>query len=148
MSLGNFTRRSDCGPKPTEPQALFNSLTLRGSVENLWGPQIAALSEWHKHRAEPEITIEMPTGGGKTLVGLLVAQSIANEGKGKVLYVCPNNQLVEQTEAKAREIRLSVATYQQKQWNNKDEYLRGSAPCVTSYASAFLPFSTSRTEDV
>ena len=148
MSLGNFTRRGGVGPKPTEPQALFNTLTLRGSVENLWGPQTAALAEWHAHRSEPDVTIEMPTGGGKTLVGLLVAQSIVNEGKGKVLYVCPNNQLVEQTAAKAREVGLTVATYKKRQWEHKDEFLTGRAPCITSFAGAFIPFPTSRTSDL
>lgn len=148
MSLGNFTRRGGGGSKPTDPQALFDSLTLRGSVENLWQPQSAALNEWHKHRTESDITIEMPTGGGKTLVGLLVAQSIANESKGRVVYVCPNNQLVEQTAVKAREVGLTVATYMNRTWENKDEFLGGTIPCITSYASAFLPFRTSRNENL
>jgi hypothetical protein len=45
MPLGNFTRRGGGGDRPTDPQAIFDRLTLRGSVENLWGPQTAALAE-------------------------------------------------------------------------------------------------------
>jgi Superfamily II helicase len=39
----------------------------------------------------------MPTGRGKTLVGLLMLQSILNDNKGPALYLCPNNYLVNQT---------------------------------------------------
>jgi replicative superfamily II helicase len=130
MTLGKFKRRGGPGVRPVDPQELFNSLTLRGGVENLWQPQAVALADWHKERARPDVTIEMPTGGGKTLVGLLVAQSIANEASGKVLYVCPNLQLVQQTAAKAREVGLTIATYQKKTWEHKDEFQMGNVPCV------------------
>src|SRR5579862_4422291 len=81
----------------TDPIKIFDSLTLRGTVETLSGPQQEALASWHAKRAKPDIVFSLNTGGGKTLVGLLAAQSLVNETKGKVVYVCPTNQLVEQT---------------------------------------------------
>src|SRR5690349_1333342 len=104
----------------THPREIFKSLTLRGSVQNIWEPQAEALAIWHdKHRGASDIMIRMNTGGGKTLVGFLIAQSLVNETKGKVLYVCPTNQLVEQVAAKASECGIAVSTYMRSQWSNE-----------------------------
>ena len=89
-----------------DPLDVFNKLTLRGSIKNIWEPQAEALKEWHQRRESPDIVVQMNTGGGKTLVGLLIAQSLTNEKGRHVLYVCANNQLGEQTRARAIEIGL------------------------------------------
>lgn len=118
------------------PDEIFRSLTLRGAVENIWDPQGEALRRWHENREKSDVTIEMNTGGGKTLVGLIVAQAIVNETQGKVLYVCPTNQLVEQTAAKARECGLDVTTYMSRTWSG-DSYDSCTGPCITNYAAVF-----------
>ena len=97
------------GKKPTDPQEIFNKLTLRGSIENIWQPQGEALKKWQGKRSDSDVVVQINTGGGKTLVGLLIAQSIVNETKGRVLYVCPNNQLVEQIVDRAKEVGLIPA---------------------------------------
>lgn len=38
----------------------------------------------------------MDTGSGKTLTGLLMLYSKLKEGVGPAVYLCPDNQLVEQ----------------------------------------------------
>lgn len=102
------------------PKEIFKSLTLRGTIQNIWEPQAEALGTWFdKHREDSDVVIQMSTGGGKTLVGLLIAQSIVNETKGKVVYVCPTNQLVEQVASKAAECGITVATYMRGQWTNQ-----------------------------
>jgi hypothetical protein len=121
----------------TSPRDIFKSLTLRGSVQNIWEPQADALSAWEKKRGASDVVIQMNTGGGKTLVGLLVAQSLVNETKGKVLYVCPTNQLVEQVASKAAECGLSVATYMRSRWTNENIYDASMGPCITNYAAVF-----------
>jgi hypothetical protein len=79
----------------------------------------------------------MNTGGGKTLVGLLIAQSLVNEtGKG-VLYVCPTNQLVEQAATRASECGLDVATYMVQNWTCRDVFDGSVGPCLTNYAAVF-----------
>jgi len=127
------TRRA----KETDPEAIFESLTLRGSIENLWSPQAEALREWHTRRDESDTVIEMNTGGGKTLVGLLVAQSLVNETGKHVLFVCPTKQLIEQATAKARECGMSVATYMAGEWSHPEVADEGRGPCITNYAAVF-----------
>jgi replicative superfamily II helicase len=115
----------DLGSKKreTDPIRIFGGLTQRGQVETLYGPQQEALNVWHqKHRAKSDVLFSMNTGGGKTLVGLLAAQSLVNETRGKVLFVCPTNQLVQQTAAQAEDCGITVATYGSKAWTNRDRY--------------------------
>jgi len=121
----------------TNPREIFKSLTLRGSIQNIWEPQAEALNGWDQKRSASDVVIQMNTGGGKTLVGLLIAQSLVNETKGKVLYVCPTNQLVEQVQSKAAECGIPVATYMRSQWTNPNTYDMSMGPCVTNYAAVF-----------
>jgi hypothetical protein len=136
------------GKKPTDPQEIFNKLTLRGSIENIWQPQAEALQRWHEKRPNPDIVVQMNTGGGKTFVGLLIAQSIVNETKGRVLYVCPNNQLIEQIEDCAREIGLTPATRYKGAWNSREEFETGNTFCITNYASVFHGISIFRDDGI
>ena len=138
----------DAGPKPTDPLQIFGKLTLRGSIQNIWEPQADALRKWSKKRERPDIAIEMNTGGGKTLVGLLIAQSLVNETNGRVLYLCANNQLVEQTCAHAREVGLSPALRYDRSWEGKGEFDAGQAFCLTNYASVFNGKSIFRNEEI
>lgn len=110
MPLNNLNLSVSAGSKPTNPLEIFRKLTLRGSIENIWDPQAEALREWDKIRASNDAVVQMNTGGGKTLVGLLIAQSLLNELNRRVAYVVPNNQLVEQTIVKAAEIGMQPAS--------------------------------------
>src|SRR5690242_19368340 len=89
--------------KETNPLKIFEALTLRGTVENIWDPQSEALRGWDAVRDKKDVVIEMNTGGGKTLIGLLTAQSLVNETGGHVVYVCPTIQLIEQAKMRAEE---------------------------------------------
>src|SRR5436189_103168 len=102
--------------KETNPLKIFESLTLRGTVENIWEPQSEALKGWDAARDKSDVVVEMNTGGGKTLIGLLIAQSIVNETAGKVVFVCPTIQLIEQAKMRAEECGLEVASYYDGNW--------------------------------
>jgi replicative superfamily II helicase len=39
------------------------------------------------------VVIKQNTGGGKTVIGLLIAQSTLNEGVGKAVYLAPDTYL-------------------------------------------------------
>ncbi|SDP61554.1 Replicative superfamily II helicase [Streptomyces sp. cf386] len=67
------------------------------------------LDTWFDHRRDDrDVVIKQNTGGGKTAVGLLIAQSTLNEGIGKAVYLTPDNYLVKQVREEAD--RLGVAT--------------------------------------
>ena len=123
--------------KETNPLKIFETLTLRGTVENIWGPQSEALRSWHALRQKKDIIVEMNTGGGKTLIGLLMAQSLVNETAGQIVYVCPTNQLIEQARLRAEECGLEVATYYDGQWSNEPTFNGAFGPCLTNYVAVF-----------
>lgn len=82
---------------------------------------------WHARRNDPEIVLKMNTGGGKTVVGLLVLKSLLNEKKGPAVYVCPDPLLVDQVVQEANALGLDVTTD-----DTDSQFRRGNAILVTS----------------
>ncbi len=148
MVLKKLSISVPAGRRPTDPLDIFNKLKLRGSIMNIWEPQAEALKKWHKARNEPDVVVRMNTGGGKSLVGLLVAQSLTNETNGRVLYVCPNNQLIEQTKLKADEISLAPATRFRRDWTRRPGFDSGDVFCLTNYAAVFNGKSVFNESDI
>jgi hypothetical protein len=134
--------------KETNPLKIFETLTLRGTVENIWDPQSEALRNWDAARGEKDVVIEMNTGGGKTLIGVLIAQSLVNETAGQVLYVCPTIQLIEQAKMRAEECGLEVATYYEGNWSNEQVFSGSYGPCLTNYAAVFNGKSIFRKKEI
>ena len=89
MPLNNLSLSVSGPDRPTDPLEIFRKLTLRGSIENIWDPQAEALREWDKIRGTNDAVIQMNTGGGKTLVGLLMAKSMLHE-LNCLLYTSPS----------------------------------------------------------
>jgi len=86
-----------------DPLKLFEDLDKKVGKEYLWPPQEFVLKEWYeKYRSNDDTIIKLPTGHGKTLVGLLILYSSLKEGKGPALYLCPNTYLVKQTVDQAK----------------------------------------------
>lgn len=133
---------------PTEPIELFESLKIVSKdVKELWRPQADALRDWDKNRIMKDVLFLLNTGAGKTLIGLLAAQSIVNETRGKVLYVCATNQLVEQTRMKATEYGIDPTTYYNGTWHG-DSFNKCIGPCITNYQALFNGKSIFRNTDV
>ena len=65
MSLRDLRLSGSSEPEPTDPIEIFNGLTLRGEIKNIWQPQAEALSAWHEAREKTDVAVQMNTGGGK-----------------------------------------------------------------------------------
>lgn len=149
MPLSKLPIKATKRSRATDPKEIFKSLTLRGTVQNIWEPQAQALKRWHDKRIKNDVVIGMNTGAGKTLVGFLIGQSLVNETRGKVLYVCPTNQLVEQAARRAGECGIEVATYMGGgRWTHQNTYDTASGVCITNYAAVFNGRSIFRGHDV
>ena len=120
--------------KPIYPIEIFQaSAVTDGNINDLWLAQGDALREWNDHRDDKDVAVVLSTGAGKTLVELLIAQSLVNETQRQVVYACSSFQLVEQTAAKARGYGLPVTTYHSGKFSSDSLYQRAEAPCVTTY---------------
>ncbi|MFN0012133.1 MAG: DEAD/DEAH box helicase [Phycisphaerales bacterium] len=70
--------------------------------------QSEVLDQWFARRTTTDLRLKMNTGGGKTVVGLLVLKSCLNEGKGPSVYVAPTPYLASQVIHEARALGLAV----------------------------------------
>ncbi|MEA4900711.1 DEAD/DEAH box helicase family protein [Desulfitobacterium sp.] len=133
IDFSKFRKKAEVS-KETHPIKIYDS--LRG-LNDLWRGQYLALEEWYRLREQDNHVISLNTGGGKTIIGLLQAQSIVNETRGRVFYLCGSIQLIKQTEEAAKMIGLSVATYFSRQFSNEAEFNKGNVLCITTYQALF-----------
>jgi len=136
MDFGKI-RRTTSSIKPTNPIEIFKTLpSLDGAPNDLWSGQGEALREWDKARDQRDVVLSLTTGAGKTVVGLLIAQSLINEGVRNVLYLCSTNDLVTQTSEEARKIGIEHTTRAYGKWSN-DLFETEKGFCITNYAALF-----------
>ncbi|MGE7694710.1 DEAD/DEAH box helicase family protein [Lysinibacillus sp. NPDC094177] len=74
----------------------------------------------------------MDTGAGKTLIGLLMLYSKAQEIKEPVVYLCPDNQLVEQVCTQANLYGIPVCKIE------KNENYRQESPAEFNNSESVL----------
>ncbi len=129
---------------PTDPIRIFETLpSLSGTFNDLWRGQDKALTEWHANRDRLDLLVSLNTGAGKTIVGLLIAKSLVNEGLRNVLYVCSTIDLVRQTAAEADRIGIDHSIRVRREFSN-DLFETGRAFCITTYAALFNGHSALR----
>ena len=119
-----------------DPIEIFRRLPKPEGFNDIYTSQEQVLESWYQRRSEKDIVVKLHTGGGKTLVGLLMAQSTLNETKEPVLYLAPTLQLVEQTLAKAKAHGIPAVTYQKGE-PLADEFLNGKAIMIATYKALF-----------
>lgn len=95
----------------TVPREIFQALRkLDPKFQYPRDVQSQVWQKWHEHRELSNVVLKMNTGGGKTVVGLLVLKSCLNEKKGPAVYVVPDNYLLEQVVAEADKLGLETST--------------------------------------
>ncbi len=128
---------------PDSPEALFRELRPRdSSVRDLLLRQGDALRAYHQLGASAhDVAIELPTGAGKTLVGLLAGEWRRVALDQRVAYLCPTVQLANQAVAKAGEYGLDVVnlTGTHRLWDKADvtKYTRHQAIAIAAYNAVF-----------
>lgn len=126
----------------TDPVQLFRSLPHRKiETENPHQREVL-LSYAAKHQDKKDLAIQLPTGSGKTLVGLVVAEWRRRKNSERVVYLCPTKQLVHQTVSQANNVYgLNVRGFvgANKDFDARDvaDYRSGKAIAVTTYSAVF-----------
>jgi len=90
----------------------------------------------------PDVALQLPTGSGKTLVGLLIAEWRRRKFKEKIVYLCPTKQLVNQVVEQAEEkygITVRGFTRSKNDYDStaKAEYQNADCVAITTYSSLF-----------
>ncbi|WP_176510758.1 DEAD/DEAH box helicase [Bacillus cereus] len=92
------------------PIDLFKHLTPQEGYNYLRDIQKEFLLRWNDIRDQRDIVGKLNTGAGKTLIALLMLKSKLNEGIGPAVYLCPDQQLVEQVVKQAALFNIPVVT--------------------------------------
>jgi hypothetical protein len=95
------------GAKLTNPRDIYAALPLR-PWPYLRLEQGEVLERWYEVRTRRDVVIKQNTGGGKTAVGLLIAQSSLNEGVGPAAYFASDSYLVDQVVKEAEKMGIAV----------------------------------------
>ena len=118
-----------------EPVEIFRRLPKPAGINDLYTSQAQVLNSWFERREESDIVLKLHTGGGKTMVGLLIAQSTLNEMRQPVLYLAPTKQLVNQTIEKAHSLGIKAVPYEKGGLN--DDFVNANAIMVGAYQALF-----------
>lgn len=136
-----FIKRPTSKAIVDNPVTLFRDLRNR-KVNGLLDHQSHMLTEYHKIISKSNIALELPTGSGKTLVGLLIAEYRRRVYGESIVYLCPTkqlaNQVVEQSKVKYG-IKTSIFVDKQIDYDpeSKAEYTRAGTIAVTTYSGLF-----------
>ncbi|MEK4948713.1 DEAD/DEAH box helicase [Carnobacterium sp. FSL W8-0810] len=122
--------------KSNDPIEIFRRLPKPEGINDLYTSQTDILQQWYTRRNEKDIVLKLHTGGGKTLVGLLMAQSTQYETGDPVLYLAPTKQLVQQTLEKADSLGIKAVPYETGKPLNND-FVNGKAIMVGTYNALF-----------
>jgi hypothetical protein len=130
-------------PAPDSPLDLYERLQVtEPGLSDLWLHQGTALRLYHeKHLQHRDVALELPTGSGKTLVGLLIAEWRRLALQQPVAYACVNNQLAEQVAGKAARYGINVVllTGKKTDWPAADAsaFRAGDAIAISNYNHVF-----------
>ncbi|MGW2307755.1 DEAD/DEAH box helicase family protein [Actinomadura luteofluorescens] len=138
-----FRRRTEAVAGATDPEALFGELprTPRG-VGALWSHQADQLRRYaNDHRESADVALELPTGSGKTLVGLLISEWRRRTLGQRIVYACPTKQLARQVLQKANDqgIPSVLLIGPHGDWDQAEliRYTRGDVTAITTYSTIF-----------
>lgn len=129
-------------PVPESPDRLFRDLPRR-KHPSLYDHQGQVLRTYVSDAlTAKDVAIQLPTGSGKTLVGLLLAEWRRRKFDERVVYLCPTKQLVNQVaeEASAKYgLTVEAFTGQVRHYrpDAKAAYIDGNRVAVTTYNSLF-----------
>lgn len=127
------------------PEEMYLSPTMprtSKAVPGLWlhqGDVIRSYAE--EHTKTPDLALELPTGTGKTLPGLLIGEWVRRKGEGPVLYATPTTQLAKQVAKTARRegVPVGLLIGKHDDWDPLEEMAveAGEMIGLTTYSSIF-----------
>jgi hypothetical protein len=90
-----------------------------------------------KHTESADIALELPTGTGKSLIGLLIGEWRRRAREERVLYLCPTRQLAHQVGLQAAKYGIAASACLQPDYEGLSDWQRGERIAISTYASLF-----------
>jgi hypothetical protein len=137
-----FKKTQPAKSVPDSPEKLFLDLPRR-KIGGVLSHQHEIIKNYVAEALnDSDVAFQLPTGSGKTLVGLLIAEWRRRKYGEKVLYLCPTKQLVNQVVEQADEkygISVNGFTGSSLKYSPtaKSEYRSADKIAVSTYSSLF-----------
>lgn len=129
----NFSKRSQNKSieRKIHPCEIYDTLDRHANKGPLREPvQKTVLDRWFDdYQDKSDVILKLPTGEGKTLIGLLILQSKINQNKGSSLFLCPNKYLAEQAKVQANEFGIKYCSIEQE--GLPDDFMNGEKILIT-----------------
>ena len=137
-----FKKPSPVTSVPEGPEKLFLDLPRRRIPDVLPHQKEMMRAYASKAMELSDVALQLPTGSGKTLVGLLIAEWRRRKNEERIVYLCPTRQLVNQVVEQAKgKYGLTVRGFTGSNRNYdptaKAEYYNADRIAVTTYSSLF-----------
>jgi superfamily II DNA or RNA helicase len=140
MALKRINQSSNAGETPEEMFRDIKNRKVTGALPH----QAEIWREYCKKEFTDvaDIALQLPTGSGKTLIGIGIAEWRRRKNKERVVYLCPTvqlvNQVVEQSQTKYG-IKANAFTGSKAQYTqiSKAEYANAETFAVTTYSALF-----------
>ena len=130
-------------PPAESPEAHYRDLPRGpGAVPGLWVHQGDLLRIYARdHLETPDLALELPTGTGKTLPGLILLDWVRRMRRVRVVYACPTVQLTRQVAGVAEDegVPCALLTRSHQFWNRNDQrsYEAAEAVAIVTYSTIF-----------
>lgn len=146
----NFKKKEGFNYK--SPQEMYQDNKIK-TIRGLLDYQGKMIDKYMEHKDKKNVALELPTGSGKTLIGLLIGEYRRRKNKEIVVYLCPTKQLVNQVVNQATQkygIRVIPFCGKQSDYNSKDKtnFLMGDSIGVTTYSAFFTQHNIFNNVDI
>jgi hypothetical protein len=137
-----FKKTSAPSAVPGSPEKLLRELPRRKIADVLLHQGEVMRAYGKTCTDEPDVALQLPTGSGKTLVGLMIAEWRRRKNGERIVYLCPTRQLVNQVVEQASGsygLTLNGFTGRRRDYDPKARasYLNADTIAVTTYSSLF-----------
>lgn len=121
----------------TNPIEIYETLDRTSDKNSLRPAQLSVLTDWwNNYQDKKDVILKLHTGQGKTLLGLLILQSKLNQKSGSALYLCPTQNLVNQTCEQAKQFGFKFCTINADRTIPND-FLESKSILITSVQKLF-----------
>jgi hypothetical protein len=133
-----FRRVRASATRPPDPETLFKDLRKSPGIQYLWSHQADILRKYDEdYPNKRDVALELPTGTGKTLIGLLIAEYRRRKFDERALYLCPTRQLAWQVGDHARAYGIEARVLLPREYEGINDFHLGNAVGVSTYSAIF-----------
>lgn len=139
------------------PVDIFNSLNASDLKDKLWVEtlrdyQSSILTDWYnKKDYHKNFSVDLETWAGKTIIWLLISESLRIKEKWQVVYLCVTRQLAEDVFYEWKSMWLKVSLYlwwSDRKEENMDSFLWWNSILITTYHALLNNKTTFNIDDL